>query len=67
MKLINSNTLREIKIGDSVQTFRGERGILTGFTEPHKPSSTGKVYVNTGGDFDNQWYPSVIGGQFVNE
>lgn len=51
--------------GQEVTTFRGETGILTGWSEPHKPSSSGKVYVKTSGDWDNMWYPEVINGKFV--
>ena len=67
MKLIHSATQKEMRFGDLVETFRGERGVLQGFTPPHKPSSTGKVYVLVdGSNFQNQWYPSVIGCEFVN-
>lgn len=64
MKLINTETGLEVKVGDEVTTFRGEKFILDSIVEPHKPSSTGKVYV-TGDDFRRGFYPSVIGCKIV--
>jgi len=53
-----------------VETFRGEKGILKGWREPHKPSSTGRVYVILDNDKawgENEWFPSVINGEFKDE
>ena len=47
------------EIGQEVTMHSGEVGILEGWREPHKPSSTGRVYVN-----GNEYFPSVIGGKF---
>jgi len=51
--------------GQEVTTFRGEKAILTGWKEPHKTSSTGKVYITkikTG--YEGEYYPSVINAKF---
>lgn len=49
--------------GMRVTTSRNETGTLDFWHSPHKPSSSGKVYVTING---TQWeyYPSVIGGEF---
>ena len=47
------------KVGQEVTMHNGEVGILEGWREPHKPSSTGRVYVN-----GREYFPSVIGGKF---
>lgn len=65
-KLINKKTGKEVKVGDTVTTFRGEKAVLEGFKEPHKSSSTGKVYVKfEGAEWSDQFYPSVIGCEIV--
>jgi len=66
MKLIHIKTLKELKIGDPVTTFKNEIGILEFFKEPYKISSTGKVYIK----FLNstqELFPRVIGAKFVDE
>lgn len=56
--------------GMEVTTFRGEKYILTGWKEPHKASSTGRVCCKTKNDCENdtewvhEWFPGVIGGKF---
>lgn len=49
----------EVRIGDEVTTFRGERGRLLSWSPPLTPQSTGRVEV----EYDNvvcSWYPGVI-------
>jgi hypothetical protein len=66
MKLFSDNG-HEIRIGDTVETFRGEEVTVIGFRPPHKPGSTGLVCVRfNGGDRrDAEFYPSVIGAHFT--
>lgn len=66
MKLYRSCTAEELKVGDEVTTFRGEKGILTGMREPHKSSSTGRVYVRING-VDCEFFPPVVGAEFREE
>lgn len=73
MKLIING--QEAKEGMEVTTFRGETYILTGWREPGQRCGgmNGKVYCKTKEDYEantiwnNEWYPSVIGGKFVEE
>ena len=52
--------------GQTVTTFRGEDLILVGWREPHKPSSSGHVYVKENIEDKSycEYYPSVVGGEF---
>lgn len=52
--------------GMEVTTFRGEKYILEDWREPHKAGSTGRVYCKKKGElFHNEWFPGVIGAEFV--
>lgn len=54
------------EVGMKVKDFRGEEHTLVGWREPHKSSSTGRVYCKTEGkEYTNEWFPGVIGGKFV--
>ena len=56
--------------GMEVTTFRGGKYVLTGWQEPYKTSSTGRVYCKPKDDYENgtgwdyEWFPSVVGGSF---
>lgn len=63
MHLYNESTGKQLHVGDIVETFRKERCILKGMTEPHKPSSTGRVLVEIDGGLA-EFYPSVINAKF---
>jgi hypothetical protein len=68
MKLINSETGNEVKVGDAVTTFRDEDGTVTDVEEPRKPSSTGRVYVKftyPNASLTKEFFPSVIGAEWV--
>lgn len=49
-------------VGGEYETFSGEKVILSGGRPPHKPSSTGKVYLRhaDGTPALGEFYPSVI-------
>jgi hypothetical protein len=67
MKLVNQKTGAPVKTGDIVADFRGERWVLEGGREPHKPSSSGFVWVRSidGRGLSREFYPSVIGAAWV--
>ena len=56
--LINTKTGKEVKVGDKVTDFRGEKGILTETTPTS--GANGHIYMD-----GNRFYPSVIGCKFV--
>jgi uncharacterized Zn finger protein len=67
MKLIYEETGKEVKIGDVVIIDR-KRHEVTGIQKPHKPSSTGRVYVEA--KSKKLWgamsyFPSVIGAKWI--
>ena len=65
MKLINSNTKQEVKIGDTVTSFRGEKYEVCSWSEPQHAGSTGRMHVK-GDQFDRSFYPTVFNCEFVN-
>ena len=66
MILINSTTRQPVQIGDQVETRDGTRGIVLSITEPHKPSSTGRMYVK-GHTMHYEFFPSVFNCEWVQE
>ena len=56
----------EAVIGMEVETGKGEKGELVHIDKPHKPSSTGRVYVKLYGQssWAREFFPSVIGGEW---
>lgn len=64
---------QEATKGMEVTTFRGEKYILSGWRAPGEicGGMNGKVYCKTKEAYEkndmfcNEWYPSVIGGEFV--
>lgn len=62
MKLIIKG--KEATVGMEVTSFRGEKAKLISWTEPHKPSSSGRVYVEWENGSTGECFPSVIGGNF---
>jgi hypothetical protein len=64
-KLVNSITKEEIKVGQEVLDFRGEKCIVRGWY-PKEPPSTGRVELYYP-EFNiaNAYYPSVIDAEIV--
>lgn len=63
MKLILKDGT-ELKVGDAVVTFRGDRGTLDGWREPEWSGSTGRVYVKIKG-INHEWFPAVINAKWT--
>lgn len=59
-KLINQKTNAEIKIGDTVTSFRNEEYVLVDFTPPKHEASTGRVTVADDDGKTAEFYPGVI-------
>ncbi len=65
-KLINSRTKKEVNLGDVVETFRGEKGVLKWKETPQHVGSMGRVGVQLEFDnFTNSWFPGVIDAEWV--
>lgn len=68
MKLINSITKQEVKIGDAVISFRGEKYKVRSWSEPEHAGSTGRMYVEESEAYGRRmyFYPAVFNCEFVN-
>lgn len=64
MKLYDTKTNRPLNEGDRVTTFRGERVTLRGGHPPHKPESSGRIYVSENGRDEFTYYPGVIDAEW---
>ncbi|MDP3869942.1 hypothetical protein [Phenylobacterium sp.] len=70
--LIDTATGLEIKPGDIVTDFRGDRAVMVGGEPPRNPASTGRIRVR---DLDDtlpraalgeaSYYPGVFGAKWV--
>lgn len=66
--LVDTKTLKEIKVGDKRTLEAGEEVKITWLNPPHKPSSQGKVSVEfIGRDWSQEFYASVIGAEYQYE
>ena len=67
MRLIYEKTGEEVKAGDLVSSQDGELFRLDFYREPHKPSSTGRVYVTRLVEQGSQleFFPSVVGAKWI--
>lgn len=51
---------RVVQEGDRLTDFRGGVWLAAGGTAPHKPSSTGRIWVNKPGQPLTEFFPSVF-------
>jgi hypothetical protein len=69
MRLVYKDTGVEVKVGDIVESSRGDgdRYEVTFFREPHKPASSGKVNVRNPHDHrqTGEYYVGVIGAEWI--
>jgi len=64
-RLLDCVTGAELKVGDERVTSRGEKVRITDMIPPHKPESSGKVYVSLiGSETTAGYYPGVIDAHF---
>ena len=64
MKLIYTDTGKEVRVGDRVELISG-LVTVTHFRPPHKSSSSGKVTVRFPDGSCVEYYVSVIGAKWV--
>lgn len=65
MKLVYDGTGVEVAKGDHVATFRGEPVTITGWLAPHKPASTGRIFLETETESARAFFPGVVGCSWV--
>lgn len=59
--LIHSDTGRFAKAGDTLLDRTGQSVRIVGGQPPHKPSSTGRVHVQSANGFVGEFFPGVYG------
>lgn len=64
MKLVYEKTGALVKVGDEVELRFGLANIID-IVEPHKPSSTGRVYVEYKDGNRGGYFPSVIDAKWI--
>lgn len=70
LTLMDKRTGEPLRVGQKVTTFRGETGVLEGWTEPRHPEDNlsigARVQVKLDGDsHTSYWFPGVINAKFV--
>lgn len=56
----------EVSVNEVVETFRGEEVMLTGGRPPHKPSSSGRIYVeDLKYGYESEFFPSVCNLKWI--
>lgn len=63
MRLVYEGTQREVRVGDQVRLDERTWKVI-GVGEPHKPASTGRVYLRSEG-YEQGFFPSVIGAVWI--
>lgn len=63
--LIDTNSMQEVVVGEILRTADGQEWIMDGGRPPHKPSSTGRVFVKDpdyegDGLNEREFFPSVF-------
>ena len=58
--LVDEKTGKTVKLPYETKDFRGDAITVTGFTEPHKPSSSGRIQTDQG-----EFFPGVAGVKIV--
>lgn len=66
MKLIHKQTGQVVREGDKVTDFRGEPGIVLGWTKPHNSASTGRITVEQLSGEEHHCYPAVYFCEWIN-
>ena len=56
---------KSTKQGETLTSFRGTTATLLGGTPPHKPSSTGRVYVRDANGNCQEFFPSVFNLKWI--
>ena len=57
---------KPVELGQIVTDFHGDKAVVTGWEEPYKTSSTGRIHVKWDEDqtMDSSYYPSVFGAEW---
>lgn len=65
MRLVHKATGEEVRIGDLVIDFRGDKATVTATEEPRHAASSGRIYVVDAEGFRGNYYPSVFDCEWI--
>ena len=65
MRLVYTDTGKEVQVGDKVTLRSGEIAAVNSFPKPHKPASGGIVYITTDNESEMGYYTAVIGAEWI--
>ena len=66
LHLIHDDSRLPVRVGDKVNTFRGEPAVVNGWIPPPRHfGSTGRVVLSIAGNAPFEYYPSVIDCHWV--
>jgi hypothetical protein len=64
--LVDMKTGNPVCVGDEVVDFRGEKWRVQAGAPPHKPASTGRIYVSSETyEYTSEFFPSVCDLKWV--
>ena len=64
MKLVYKDGGKEVQVGDVVVLKDGTTALVDSFQKPHKPASSGSVYVKIQDNIQS-YYVAVIGAEWI--
>lgn len=65
MRLVYRATGQEVQIGDKVTLSDGAEVTVESIKKPHKPSSTGRVYLMYNPEYISGYFPEVIKAHWI--
>ena len=65
MRLVYNDTGVEVKVGDKAVLRDGSTAVVNLFPKPHKPASSGLVYITTETEAEIGYYVAVINAQWI--
>ena len=65
MKLVYKESGKEVQVGDVVILKDGTTALIDSFSKPHKPASSGLVYITTDTESQVSYYVGVIDAEWI--
>lgn len=65
MRLVYKDSGKEVQKGDVAVLRNGTTAIVNSFPKPHKPASSGLVYITTDTESSVGYYVAVIGAEWI--
>lgn len=65
MKLVYTETGKEVKVGDKIVTGEGIHYTVMYFGKPSSPNSSGKITVKDASGQSHEYYVGIIGAEWI--